>query len=578
MLPSPGSKEGPIDDSIHPFNQRAKSCASPDDPSSRCACADCPDVCLELPSISTPAEDRKLHCHVGSLSCFNFALILIYGMIVVMFFSGVGLKSLCRQNDISLSNLVNRVPRLRQKPSNVSSSGYDRMQMEDGIDEQIEDQQQQQADSLRSSVSTRSHRNPASSSGGTSGPDGASLAQRRLGQGAPPLLESYPLGTYQPRTYALNTILSRTFYSIGHFCAYKPYLTIALGLAICGIANSGWSKFAIEKDPVKLWVAKGSESERNKASFEQNFGPFYRTEQIFVAAAPSRQPDRYATEGQPRWDPVDQPVLTWERLRWWSQVEKDIQTLVSPKGTSLKDVCFAPAGPAESTSDCVIESPLGWLGDLSNVDEANWKDRLDECASSPSLCLTPSGMPLNPRLVLGGVPGFSGRHDEDTPFDDGPVKAHEARGITITYVVANSLNETVVQRAEEWEETLRRYLVDLSKRAPREAGVQIAYSTEISLEQELNKSTNTDVPIVVFSYVLMFLYVSFSLGGSLSGLGRIFRLALVKLWRTFRSKITGQGAVRLEDESQPKASVRKLIHRILLESKFVLGLWGIMSW
>lgn len=579
-----------MDATIQAYNKTSRTCASPGE--DRCACADCPEVCLELPAIESPAEERRHQCHVGRLSCFNFALLLVYCITAAMFFSGVGLRSLWRRKDRLLGGLYLQKPRLRQQTSSTSShSGNDRVQLEEsGLDDQH--QQNQQTDSLRS-ASTRSHQVAASTSSGglgTHSPD-ASLAQRRLGRGAS-LLGSDALGAHhQPRTYALNTFLSNIFYRIGHFCAYKPYLTIAFGLVLCGVANSGWSQFAIEKDPVKLWVAKGSDSERNKAFFEESFGPFYRTEQIFVAAAADsstasleRSQGNYTTEGGvPKWQPVDRPVLTWDRIQWWSHIEKEIQSLKSPQGTTLQDVCFSPAGSAESVEDCVVESPLAYFGtSLDGVDEASWQEQLDQCAASPSLCLTPSGMPLNPRLVFGGVPGYSGKQ-HGAEIDSDSVPAHKARAITITYVVANSLDSAIVRRAEEWEETLRLYLVDLAKRAPSEAGLQIAYSTGVSLEQELNKSTNTDVPIVVFSYLLMFVYVSFSLGGSLSGLGRIVRRIVVSLWRRCRALATGQGAIRLEgpaqDSSTGKAalSTRKLIHRALLESKFVLGLWGILS-
>lgn len=571
-LPSSPEDE-PTDDSIEAYDQQPRSCAS-DDPSSRCACADCPEVCLELPAVEPPSEERALHCHVGSLSCFNFTLLILYAVATVMFFSGVGIKSLWSQKD-KLPQLL-RPPRLRSTNSNISQSGYDRLPLEENTDEGHRNDPQL-SESLRSG-STRSFR----PSEGTSGVDdsaspSASLAQRRLGRGAS-LMDSDPLGTYQPRTYALNTFLSSAFYKLGRFCAYKPYITIAPGLIICGIANSGWSQFAIEKDPVKLWVAKGSASERNKAEFEASFGPFYRTEQIFIAAAPQQQVGEVVAAGKdPSWSPIDEPVFTWDRLKWWADVEQDIQSIRTPSDTSLLDFCFAPSGEAASIADCVIESPLGYFGDIANVDKETWADRLDECATSPSLCLTPSGMPLNPRLVFGDVPGFSGRHDASETLDK--VSAHEAGAFTVTYVVSNTLDEDELKRVEEWEEQLRQYLENLSREAPAGAGVQIAYSTGISLERELNKSTNTDVPIVVFSYLLMFIYVSCSLGGSLSSFGRIMRHVASLCVAFLRHKVGGGGAIRLEEQSptKPPTSLRKLLHRALLESKFLLGLCGILS-
>ncbi|CAG8643331.1 4522_t:CDS:2 [Paraglomus occultum] len=42
--------------------------------------------------------------------------------------------------------------------------------------------------------------------------------------------------------------------------------------------------------------------------------------------------------------------------------------------------------------------------------------------------------------------------------------------------------------------------------------LRISYSTENSLEKELNKSTNTDILIIAISYLEMFLYASIALG------------------------------------------------------------------
>jgi Niemann-Pick C1 protein len=46
----------------------------------------------------------------------------------------------------------------------------------------------------------------------------------------------------------------------------------------------------------------------------------------------------------------------------------------------------------------------------------------------------------------------------------------------------------------------------------RERGLRLSFNTERSLEEELNKNTNTDAKIVAISYVVMFIYASLALG------------------------------------------------------------------
>ncbi|KAL8954369.1 MAG: hypothetical protein Q9183_007162, partial [Haloplaca sp. 2 TL-2023] len=65
----------------------------------------------------------------------------------------------------------------------------------------------------------------------------------------------------------------------------------------------------------------------------------------------------------------------------------------------------------------------------------------------------------------------------------------------------------------DWEEMMKNLLKDAQHEA-RNRGLRLSFSTEISLEQELNKSTNTDAKIVVFSYIIMFLYASLALGST----------------------------------------------------------------
>lgn len=442
------------------------------------------------------------------------------------------------------------------------------------------------------STSRRSLHHSTASSGG-------------IGAASLSLLDSDPLRapptSTQPRYYALNTLLTRAFYRLGLSCARRPALTLAAGLAACAVAHLGWGRFAIERDPVQLWVPQGSEVAREKARFDEAFGPFYRTEQVFLSALPGgpREVDGEGEDderAQSAWTPSDEPVLSWETLEWLVGVEDEIRALRSSDddegGVSLADVCFAPTssaadGKAPSVDECVVQSPLGYLSNsLDGVSPSTWASVLDDCAASPASCLPPFGQPLNPKLVLSVAPSRA---------------AHDARAVILTYVVRNSLDPLEVARAEAWERALAAYLRALA--APRggaaRRGVRVSWSVGTSLESELNAATNTDVPIVVGSYLVMFVYVAVSLGGSGSGLVRaIVRAAALALaalasggrWLVRRAR-GGGGAIKLGGEervqvggtrsrsasAEPElvngtralgAYVRK---QVLVDSRFLLG-------
>ncbi|KAG1874677.1 patched family-domain-containing protein [Suillus subalutaceus] len=508
-----------------------RNCAD-NDLESRCTCIDCPTVCSALPyepQINGPT------CQFGTLSCLSFVLILAYSLCAVGFVFGYVLQATIRKR--------------REKR-------YERMAL--SVD----------ATSVRSPTL-----HPRGLVGAVSLPQGdandslgaQSTESRRLGRGAS-LLD--PIEASQPRQYRLNTILRRVFYRLGLAAASSPFLTFSLVFTVIGLLNLGWQRFDIETDPVRLWVAPDSESKLQKEYFDEHFGPFYRPQQIFVTALSSPpitiDPPPFTDTGIPSQD----PVLSYDHLRYWMDVESDIRSLQSsPNGYRLTDVCFKPAGPQGA---CVVQSVGAWFGnDFSHYDEESWKNQLVQCANSPVDCLPDFQQPLGPQYVLGGVP-------EDMPQRNSYL---DAKALVVTYVVANSLDEAEIAKAVEWEQTLRAYLVDLSERIPSEAGMNIAFSTGVSLEEEISRSTNTDVRIVVLSYLAMFLYISLTLGNGSAAREEEGVMTSLSLWaRNFpklfkRSNLTSSS---VSDDSRDTPHILpRLPRHLFVDSKFTLGLLGI---
>ena len=71
------------------------------------------------------------------------------------------------------------------------------------------------------------------------------------------------------------------------------------------------------------------------------------------------------------------------------------------------------------------------------------------------------------------------------------------------------------RHGDDFEKALRDLMLQVQQEAT-ERGLRLSFSTGRSLEEELNKSTNTDAKIVVISYIVMFLYASLSLGSTFS--------------------------------------------------------------
>ncbi len=493
----PESKGTPED--ISRLDPPPRNCAD-NDLGSKCTCIDCPDICLTLPEVAEPAT-----CNVGAVTCLSFALILVWCLAVGAFVGGVA---------------IGRTIRKRRERR------YERVALS----------------AETASLSPRSHTRGLVGAGSLSqyleSENGHSTStEDELGRGAT-LLD--PVETAQPRQYKLNNVLRRMFYRLGYWSASSPWLMFCVVFVLVGVLNIGWKHFEIETDPVRLWVSPTSATKQNKEFFDEHFGPFYRTEQIFVTT------------------PQEGAVLSWDRLKYWFDIEKDIRSLTSTSGYTLDDVCFKPAGEEGA---CVVQSIGAWFGNsLEGYTPETWAEHLEECATYPAECLPDFQQPLQPQYVLGGVPLDDDDHKQYT----------KAVALVVTYVVSH------LPGAEEWEESLRTYLLDLSARIEREIGLQISFSTGVSLEEEINKSTNTDVTIVVLSYLAMFLYVSLTLGGGTRTDEDGFFRSLLTWARNFPGlfKKGASGALSIDSRMTPRWFPR-LPRNLFIESKVSLALFGI---
>jgi Niemann-Pick C1 protein len=285
------------------------------------------------------------------------------------------------------------------------------------------------------------------------------------------------------RNYYLNSIFDRAFNKLGSFCARYPALTIGTNILLIGLLSVGWINFDVERDPVRLWVSPNSAAAEEKNFFDSNFGPFFRAEQAFLV-------NDSASAGI-------KPVMSYDTLKWWFDVEDRIRHMKSPKyGLTIDDICFKPTGSA-----CVVHSVSAWFG--AGLAKNTWRSTIKHCATSPGSleCLPEFQDPLQPDRVLGGYDSI----DNIT----------NAQSLILTWVVNNHAQGSIGEaKAEDWEVAFKDEMLTSVQNEARERGLRVSFNTERSLEEELNKSTNTDAKIVAISYVVMFIYASLALGSS----------------------------------------------------------------
>lgn len=115
-------------------------------------------------------------------------------------------------------------------------------------------------------------------------------------------------------------------------------------------------------------------------------------------------------------------------------------------------------------------------------------------------CLANYGGPIEPAIVLGGF---------QTP-EGGQPKYETSQALIITFLVNNHHNKTKLGPAKAWETKFVEYMQNWTATKP--AWVDIAYNSERSIEDELERGSKSDISTIIVSYVIMFMYIALALG------------------------------------------------------------------
>lgn len=311
-------------------------------------------------------------------------------------------------------------------------------------------------------------------------------------------------------------------------------LFIAIGLSI-GIVN-----LEVTTDPIELWASPLSRSRVEKDFFDSEFRPFYRTAQVIIKSieSPENEITQFSYTDVYGENKTYGPVFNKKFLLDVLTLQEKIQNLTfsyKNETLSLVDVCNQPLGIG-----CNIQNIWGYWQDSADLleIEANvsgglytYLDHFLDCSNNPALpfdaantpCMSTWGGPVSPYYILGGfIP------NGNTGFPKNP-KYYESTALVMTIILDNydtkstDLDDiTSLEKAMAWEEVFIDFMKDWeSNEMPREY-MEIAFNSERSIEDELNRETYGDLATIAISYILMFLYITISLGqyntASVSGL------------------------------------------------------------
>lgn len=169
----------------------------------------------------------------------------------------------------------------------------------------------------------------------------------------------------------------------------------------------------------------------------------------------------------------------------------------------LEKVCFAPTShgsEAATASYCVVQSVWRYFENqkTSKVDF----DILKRCVMNENdpQCISRFIGPINPSLVLG-----------DYPTVGNSSKYLKSKAIVLTFLL-NNYNASATEqldRAKKWEELFVNYLKNWTK---NNKNMEIAFTSERSIQDELDRGSKSDMSSVLISYSVMFLYITICLG------------------------------------------------------------------
>ncbi|XP_067640967.1 NPC intracellular cholesterol transporter 1 homolog 1b [Eurosta solidaginis] len=307
----------------------------------------------------------------------------------------------------------------------------------------------------------------------------------------------------------MSAILSQIFRAWGYFCAKNPVLVLAICSWVIFGLGYGIKYLNVTTDPIELWAGEDSRSRLEKDYFDEHFGPFYRTNQMFLKPLNQNIFTHNTSNGMLIFGPAYEKSFLKEVFKLQSQIE----ALTTENSVTLADVCYAPllyAGEKATVKNCVVQSIYGYLqNDLATLDveyEADngytntYLNTLAECIRVPlsESCLAPFAGPIEPGIAVGGMPKVSAGEEPDYLL---------ATGLVLTFLGKNQRTQELLKPNMEWEKVF----INLLKNYTSDK-MEIAYSAERSIQDAIVELSEGEAVTVIVSYAVMFVYVTIALG------------------------------------------------------------------
>ncbi|KAK9944387.1 hypothetical protein M0R45_009958 [Rubus argutus] len=287
----------------------------------------------------------------------------------------------------------------------------------------------------------------------------------------------------------IQEYMSSFFRSYGIWVSRNPTLVLMSSVAIVLILSIGLVRFQVETRPEKLWVGPGSKAAEEKQFFDRHLAPFYRIEQLIIATVPDSKHGKSPS------------ILTDDNIQLLFDIQEKVDSIranYSGSMVALTEICLKPIG-----QDCATQSVLQYFKmDPENFDIYGGVVHAEYCFqhySSAETCLSAFQAPLDPSTALGG---FSGNNYS------------EASAFVVTYPVNNAVDDVGNEngKALVWEKAFIQLAKEELLPMVLSRNLSLSFSAESSIEEELKRESTADVITIIVSYLVMFLYISLTLG------------------------------------------------------------------
>ncbi|XP_022904065.2 NPC intracellular cholesterol transporter 1 homolog 1b-like [Onthophagus taurus] len=305
----------------------------------------------------------------------------------------------------------------------------------------------------------------------------------------------------EEETNIVHRILGKLFRKFGILMADNAMLVLLLTPYIVIGLGYGFFSLQVTTSPVEIWAAPNSRSRIEKDYFDEHFKPFYRTEQIFIKAVNVPDLEYLFMDETITLGPAFNKTFLTAAFELQQQLQ---ETVSSSEGVDFVSICYAPLlgpfSPPRNIDACTVQSILGLFENDINIFQASedYIDTMLKCAKSAYHmdCLAPYGGPIEPGLAYAGA----SRDDY-----------RDAQGVAITMLVENTLDESKLEKIMAWEIEFINFLKNYDENE-RPEFFDIAFNSERSIEDEIERLSQSEVSTIVISYAVMFVYITIALG------------------------------------------------------------------